>query len=184
RLITAGHCVRDSGSPNSWSQNGFAVGGGYRYTYGSGGDYGIITVDDSTFWASRGWVYVRQSAAVNGSPGTTENPQYPINGESQYSSTASTYLCHTGQTIGTRCGPKSGSNVTAGYPDATVSGLARFDAPVCRGDSGGPVYVQNAAYGVVSGGQTNATTPDCFTTTLFQGIGAIKSAYNLTLLHN
>lgn len=192
RLITAGHCIKNYGTTNTWSERqtdniNHAVGPGYKYTYGTAGDYGIITINDpsSTGWDPRGWVYVRASS---GTPSTSEDAQYYISGEGTYTTVPGSYLCHTGYGMttygysGTACGPLSGNMQSVRYVDGTlVNNLSRFNATNCPGDSGGPVYIGHTAYGIVSG---TDVTSGCGTVVYYQEISGVLSGFNMTLRHN
>jgi secreted trypsin-like serine protease len=50
---------------------------------------------------------------------------------------------------------------------------------VCKGDSGGPVYVKHVAYGLVSGGLLSG---NCGNTMYYQGVKGAANAMNVNVL--
>lgn len=191
-IITAGHCAYfNGGNGTIWNSvftdgNGHNVGPMHSWIYGSAGDMAVIAIPSTRLPAltPRPWVNVR---AWPGVYPTTENESYVINGIGSSGSipNAGNYLCHTGKTIGTRCGAFNRGNVTKTYSNApkagttTVNGLAAVNAVACQGDSGGPVYVGGLAFGVLSGGDGNSSgyvdNKYCTTGFLYQGMAAINT---------
>ena len=190
-IITAGHCARFNGGTGAAWNTVYADGVGHTFgtmhswVYGSSGDMGVIAIDPIKLPAltPRPWVNMRASGGAYPSP---ENESYVISGTGSSSSipNSGNYLCHTGKTIGTRCGPFSQGGVTKTYsnPDGTtttVNGLGVVNAVGCVGDSGGPVFVGNLAFGVLSGGHGGdsgfVNGKRCTTGFAYQGITAINN---------
>ena len=88
---------------------------------------------------------------------TTYNEWYDITSVGPTNPSAGIYLCKSGKFTKTECSQtysKSGNFIKMKINDFAVA--------VCHGDSGGPVFVSNKAYGivksiVVSGSETRAT---------------------------
>jgi streptogrisin C len=184
-VLTAGHCLRNSTTTwETYDDNWARVDIGERHNrvFGAGGDMGIIRVDDPGYWQPKGWVY------VSWSPGpypTTTNAEYTIGGTGYSSAIVGEYLCKTGQTTYTNCGEVKALNQTVHYGgsvDVTVHGLGRVDMLTCKGDSGGPLYVQHVAYGVVSGVRLWPNSDKCGDITWYQGINGALDAMNVHLL--
>jgi hypothetical protein len=147
-MITAGHCTGTSmyqkkSTTGSWVKVGTRHANSY---WDSTGDAALYTVDSNLDWDPRGWVYVRQSTHTDPVLSTTENASYPI--QSFGPAGTGAYVCHTGVTIGTRCGEVLSGTWTGTYGSKTVSNLARVRYTNCEGDSGGPVYRANKAHGI------------------------------------
>lgn len=76
----------------------------------------------------------------------------------------------------------------------TVNNLGRIGVAVCRGMSGGPVYVARLGFGIVvaGGGSTFSTNWDtwivpttnstCRGNLLYQGLNQVLNDFNLTLM--
>lgn len=147
-MITAGHCTGTTYYQKKSTQGVFVkIGNRHANSYfDSTGDAALYTIDSNTEWTPRGWVYVRPSTHSDPALSTTENASYAI----LRGSTAGTgaYVCHTGATIGTRCGEVLDGTFTGTYDGKTVNNLARVRFTNCQGDSGGPVYRSNTAYGI------------------------------------
>lgn len=155
-FITAGHCTSSTWygrfvSDGAWRKIGTRHVNSY---YGSNGDASLITVDSNATWAPQGIVYVRPSA---GAYPTTENASYSI--KALGAANVGDYVCHTGATLGTRCGKVEAASTSTTYKDGvTVGNLARVKYTACQGDSGGPVYRSNTAFGIHSGSLDDAGT--------------------------
>lgn len=145
--MTAGHCNVNPGA--TWSTR-FAnrephnIGPFHRSAYGPTGDGGIIRVSNPSGWRSRAWVLVTSG------PDTTANANYPIRADGN--SSVGQRVCVTGAQFGrTDCGTVTAVNVTADFGDAVISGLVEASICAIPGDSGGPVFAHNTAYGLLIG---------------------------------
>lgn len=169
-------------------------------------DAGIITVDNPSGWQPAPIVLVR--ATVDDGRTTTYNEVYPIRFvRSSANLPADRYLCSTGasgaRTTGTaiswtRCGRyHSGGHTGSPIPPSQVGtqNLGRVDFDSCGGDSGGPVYAQNAAYGLVTNASSDGymrdvnygffTIPDVVCGSghsFYQGIIGAQDAMNVDTL--
>jgi streptogrisin C len=182
-VLTAGHCVDDGGTKHTHLANldEVDIGPVHNYTFGPGGDMGIIRILDTGYWDPKAWVYV---TASNGGYPTTKNESYTISGTGYSSALIGEYLCKTGKTSGTTCGKVEAIGVTVNYSASgvTVHGLGRAKIHTCKGDSGGPLYVQHIAYGLVSGITLYPGDTQCGGTTYYQGVKGAADAMNVFLL--
>lgn len=181
--FTAGHCVagRSSGTvyytrfPNNEIHN---IGPAHNGVFGLNGDVAIIRVVNETGWQSRGLVYVLASGANGGAAGTTYYPDYPISADA--GSSMNIRVCKSGAVGGTSCGLVTDLGVTVTYPNegVTVRNLDQANYCTSLGDSGGPIYAQRTAYGLVSG-RSRATTP-CIS--FYQRIRGAESLMNVNVV--
>lgn len=179
-ILTAGHCIKDTaGSTASWytrfaDNSPHNIGPNHKYVYGSTGDSGILSITNPS-----GWNPTRNIAnwgcCLNGFI-TGTNHNYGILGTS--GSTVGMMLCYSGGTSGTGCGKVTQLGYTT--PNG-VGGLGVFDADTpCEGpgDSGGPVFANNYAYGIVHG-STSIISGEC--QKLYQGITDALDDMNVNL---
>ncbi|MDG4770091.1 S1 family peptidase [Solwaraspora sp. WMMD792] len=181
--FTAGHCVDDRPSgtvyytrfPNNEIHN---IGPAHNEVFGLDGDAAIIRVVNETGWQSRGLVYVLASAANGGAAGTTYYPDYPISADG--GSSMNMRVCKSGAVGGTSCGLVTDLGVTVTYTDegVTVRHLGEANYCTSRGDSGGPIYAQRTAYGLVSG-RSSGTSP-CVS--FYQGIRGAENLLNVNVV--
>lgn len=151
-VLTAGHCVANSGAFNWDSFTAIPEEG--RQPLGHVDAYSFPTHDyaainaNGTYWDKASWPTVVAKWGVN--------QEYQIKNES--SSYVGEYVCHVGQQSGLSCGAVTGTHITepvedeAGNVVGYVSNLTRFEH-ICTigGDSGGPVFAGNIALGLYSG---------------------------------
>lgn len=175
-MLTAGHCLYYAGF-NPWqywltkNSNGSnrTFGGAVQYWWygGSAGrDFALISVDNAA-----------------------ENPQPTIFADSSGRSITGTstavvglYLCKSGQTTGYRCGNVTSTSVTVSYTDGvTLRDMIRADIYTCKGDSGGPVFANFSAYGLLSGASMNISS-SCGDTAYIAKIGSALSTAGVSLL--
>lgn len=157
--MTAGHCVVAgysawyiAGNP---SYTNYSIGNPQLYYNDGGGatrrDFALLRFD-ATPAPSNTRVLVQASSG--GTP-TTLNISYPISATGEMITNG--YYCKTGQFTGTECSRKVSRtyNVDRLYNPEVA-------AVVCVGDSGGPVYKNNTAYGIIhaldNGGTENRLT--------------------------
>jgi len=145
--FTAGHCWDEGGGEFDTrlaSGDIRRVGKRHNSHFNTPGDIAIVRMSED-YWSPAARVFVR------GGQDTTRNKFYPIR-DDQYAA-QNDRVCMSGRTTGTDCGYVSSVNTTHCYGGACVLYLLR--ATYCRsgGDSGGPVYAMNVAYGIhVAGG--------------------------------
>ena len=158
--ITAGHCLRGRNLQNATSR--FASGAGphiigpaRRYVFDTRGDAGAIQITNHTGWKPQARIFVSASGDSPGVPGTVRNELYPIRRDGL--SSVGLRICKRGYNDGTDCGRVTGLNASIEYRDkgVTVRGLATADYCSVSGDSGGPVFAGNTAYGIHSGYYAN-----------------------------
>lgn len=187
-LLTAGHCMNDGATWYEKFQSDLIwhkIGSRWNSYFGSTGDAAIVTVDNVSGWSPQGIVYVRASS---GAYPTTENPTYSI----KYTGTANVgdYVCHTGATIGTRCGQVQVAQTSETLDGTSVGNLAQVGYTSCRGDSGGPTYRANTAYGIFVGLTSdagvvvgpNGAAQTCGYTSWYSLIGPIMSNLHVNVL--
>jgi hypothetical protein len=180
-VLTAGHCAAaDAGTWQHDFANGVShnIGVRHNWIFGESGDMAIVTINNAPGWSPQPWVTV---TAQNGAYPTVANNQYEIKKVSTSGDMIGEYECKTGQTDGTRCGKIEALGVTVSYSNGpTVKNLGRANIHVCKGDSGGPVFVKHRAYGLVSG--TKLNSPDCGDTMFYQGVKVAAASMNVNLL--
>lgn len=167
-VMTSGHCLTPVDGAKwytRFSSDGYvhAVGNGStfsRYNDASG-DAGLIGLDNPAGYDPR-------NTLINyGNAQTQFGEAYPITARS--GSAPGMTLCFTGAVSQTRCGTVAYLNATS---STGVGGLGALYACGARGDSGGPVFASNTAYGLVQGGDTDQQGR-CIT--YYQGILAAES---------
>jgi hypothetical protein len=165
--ITAGHCLR---VPNGFvTTSQFAgvtgpqiIGPARNSVFGRPGDAAIIEITNHAVWKPQARLYVTAAPASGGVDGMVRNELYPImrDGLNQ----EGLRVCKRGYAGGTSCGRVQALGITVNYRNAdgsttTVGGLAQANYCTTPGDSGGPVFAGNTAYGIVSGhGATTCTS--------------------------
>jgi streptogrisin D len=133
RVLTAGHCTQ--GLPNWYV--GTATGPFLGPSIGSsfpGNDFGLIRNDG-------GIPLPRSVNLYNGSSQVVSNGGDPYVGRS---------VCKSGFKTHLTCGTINANNVTVSNSQGTVTGLARSNACVLSGDSGGPWFQGNTGVGLTS----------------------------------
>jgi Trypsin len=192
-LMTAGHCgyYHQPYQNDPWWQyfyNGerHDIGPMHHWVFDTSGDAAIVAVDNETGWRPRAWVYVESWTGLPGVGGTIRNPEYPIYDDGS-GLPEGTRLCKTGATTITNCGLITRLDVTVSYRDKlnpevfhTVKHLGQANFCVKEGDSGGPVYAVNVAYGLVSGFQSNIL--ECIS--FYQGVRAAKILLGVNVSHD
>lgn len=138
-VLTAGHCVKQSGI---MSRNGLQIGATRTANY-PGNDFGTFWNSYPSYWQPTASVYL------------WNNTYLTVHGF--YSSVAvGTQVCKSGRTTGWTCGAVTANNQTVTYTGGiVVSGLVRHNACVEPGDSGGAnVTPSGYALGMTSGAST------------------------------
>lgn len=135
-VLTAGHCVKQSGI---MSRNGLQIGATRTANY-PGTDYGTFWNSYPSYWVPSASVYLYNNSylTVRGS----------------YSSVpVGTAICKSGRTTGWTCGKVTAVNQTVTYTGGyVINGLVRHNACVEGGDSGGAnVTPAGYAVGLTSG---------------------------------
>lgn len=170
-MITAGHCpagtwysTKPAGSPTPGT---YVIGPRHSSHIGIFGDFGLVAINNPLGWMPQPWVVVLASAH------TTANHEYKI--KSDQSSYVGLSVCKTGATTGTTCGNVTQVGWSGNYSTGEfVGNLARVDYCSAPGDSGGPVYRLNGAYGIHV-----ASFSAC--DGLYSSIGAAQAQLNVSL---
>jgi hypothetical protein len=178
--FTAGHCIAEGGFTGTWSTE-FAdhsihvIGPVHNYIDGPSGDVAILAINNPTGWSPQGWVYVTANPGV-----TTLNERYPITSV-QYS-TQGARVCKSGAAYGeTTCGKVTALGVSYTFVQlnglVTVNNLGEADFCGKAGDSGGPVFAANQAFGLVVG-ERGTNSCDIF----YQGIKGASNTMNVDVV--
>jgi streptogrisin D len=136
-VLTAGHCTTHDPGVSDWYNGadeyfGYDAGGRFPGT-----DYGLIKHNNASV-SKPGNVFWHGSGNVT----DITHSRDPGVGEA---------VCMSGYRSGVECGTVWELNVTAHYPEGDVHGLFRTDICTQDGDSGGPVFHNDAALGINSG---------------------------------
>jgi streptogrisin C len=183
-VLTAGHCLTEAGfdpwqmwwtrsANGSWRQFGGSVQG--AWVGGGRGDYGVISIDNLAVENPQPWIYYKSAY-----------PSYPIKkmaaAPTSVASMFGAYLCTTGQKSGLQCGMVVGAKQTLTYTTGvTVSGMVVATNKMCRGDTGGPVYANNIAYGITSATWLVPNT-QCGNAVIFSPVAKAASDLNVQLM--
>jgi streptogrisin D len=137
KALTAGHCTQSVGiwrKQNNGQLIGPSIGTNFPVR-----DFGLIRNDgdmvqfgDITVYESGGFLDITGVAI-------------PASGQ---------IVCKSGVTTHVTCGQVLRTNVTVSFPQGTVFNLIETNLCVQPGDSGGPLYIANAALGLTSGATT------------------------------
>ncbi|WP_225836210.1 S1 family peptidase [Streptomyces sp. NK08204] len=142
-FLTAGHCTNTSGT--DWRKSdGTYIGYTTGHNVANGNDFGLVRAYNAN---------VTYYGNVEGANGVSQDITY-----SRDSKVYET-VCASGYRSGYGCGELGLKNQTINYTDGmTVTGMDV--ASICRnhGDSGGPLYAQDAALGLLSGSNDS----ECF----------------------
>jgi hypothetical protein len=174
-VLTAGHCLV-SGGTDTWSSRDtsltlHSIGRRHSWTFGSGGDYGIIGMS-TTYWSTSPYVVYDTTGGYNYA--------YHIYGaNTSYRGMA---ICSSGKRLlsnghHTDCGTVTDLNVSVNSGGTVVLHLGR--ANTCTGldgNSGGPFFVSGYAYGLLQG-----NTPGNVCDVYYQGVSAALSGSNVHL---
>lgn len=176
--FTAGHCLDGSASTvySTQFRDGSVhnIGPRHNFVYGTNGDAGIIRVTNEAGWRARAWVYVLASTGNDGVSGTAYDAEYPIWGDG--ASSLNMRICKSGVSPDrTSCGRVKELGLTITYTSGvTVRGLARTSYCSLGGDSGGPVYAGNTAYGIHVAGADGCVA-------YYQGIRGAENLMNVNV---
>lgn len=162
-ILTAGHCG-PVGTP--WAADGAGaqpLGSTVSDTFPGNGDFSLIRVDGGG---------VDQPSAVDLGGGSTQQitrAAEAVVGEQ---------VTRSGSTSGVHSGRVTALDATVNYPEGTVTGLIQTDVCAEPGDSGGPLFDQDAAIGLTSGGDGDCTVGG---TTFFQPVTTALQALGVRI---
>ncbi|WP_377269424.1 S1 family peptidase [Peterkaempfera sp. SMS 1(5)a] len=162
-ILTAGHCG-PVGSP--WAADAAdaqPLGSTVSDTFPGSGDFSLIRIDSAG---------VDQPSAVdlgNGSLQQITHAADAVVGEP---------VTRSGSTSGVHSGRVTALDATVNYPEGTVTGLIQTDVCAEPGDSGGPLFDQDAAIGLTSGGDGDCTVGG---TTFFQPVTTALQALGVQI---
>jgi hypothetical protein len=161
-VLTAGHCIANSGLTALWSHHGNDIGRASRAAPENGlnADAGAIALGET---APTNLVYATSSTDVRNVTGLAPNA----------SQTVGSIVCRSGGASGWRCGKVVAADVEARISGKVVRHTWWTDFPSAFGDSGAPVLdTQSRAAGIVI-----ATTS---TQTLYSTVEGIAAALTLS----
>jgi hypothetical protein len=189
-MMTAGHCIVDEGGSNvpwimfnsSNTAEGIGNSGGFVYgekykNPGGTGDSGAIAINPTSYWHTglNAYAYAYTYAEEYPTLGVAE-PYVGLG------------VCHLGISTpnngsGTNCGEVLLMHATVTYSEGnTLNNMAKSSACSHPGDSGGPFYASNYAYGTTSGGSSCAEEGGFNSgTTYFETAGNIQYEEGVTL---
>jgi streptogrisin D len=161
-FITAGHCVSSVGTTVYADAAHTVVLGTVTSISYPAGDYAIVRYTNSA---------ISHPSSVNLYPG------------SQSIGSVGTALVgqvvrRSGATTGVRTGTVTAVNVTIAFPEGTITGLIRTNICAEGGDSGGPLFSNTVALGILISGSGNCTTGG---TTYYRPVREVFAAYGLTV---
>ncbi|MFF4649781.1 S1 family peptidase [Streptomyces sp. NPDC001380] len=162
-VLTAGHCG-PVGTP--WAADAAGtrpIGATVKDTFPGNGDFSLIQVQGGG---------VDQPGAVdlgNGSLQPVTRAAEAVVGEQ---------VTRSGSTTGVHSGRVTALDATVNYPEGTVTGLIQTDVCAEPGDSGGPLFDQDAAVGLTSGGDGDCTAGG---TTFFQPVTTALQALGVQI---
>ncbi|MEU7476511.1 S1 family peptidase [Lentzea sp. NPDC042327] len=139
-LLTAGHC---GNLTSTWSTSGGQVVASRTGTSFPGNDYALFRYTSGISRPGSVNLY-------NGSQRDIARAGDPVVGQT---------VGRSGSTTGFHRGKVTGLNVTVNYADGTtVTGMIATTVCVEGGDSGGPLFADNTALGLTSGGSGNCAS--------------------------
>jgi streptogrisin D len=161
-ILTAGHCG-PVGSPWFGDTQGSSPVGATVATDFPGSDFSLVQYQNSS---------ADRTSAVNVGGGRAVR----ITGAADPA--VGQRVSRSGSTTGLRSGEVTGLNATVNYPEGSVSGLIQTSVCAEPGDSGGPLFSQNTALGLTSGGSGNCASGG---TTFFQPVTKALSALGVSI---
>ncbi|MBQ1017704.1 S1 family peptidase [Micromonospora sp. D93] len=162
-IITAGHCTQ--GYPHWTLPNGQDVGPSLESNYPEN-DFGLIWMNGSSVWAT-------------GTINLWNNTSRSIHGWATAVSGLS--VCNSGRTTGFRCGSVLRTNVTVNGTGGTVRQMVETNICTLGGDSGGPLFATNTAYGLNSHANRNGSQCNSTPRTWHQPVGEAINAYQVVI---
>jgi len=197
-ILTAGHCGVKGQEWRTWmpkTQAIHVIGSMHNRFFSGVGDAAIVAVNNLAGWRPTNAVVVWSSGESwfpHPTRTTQHNDLYRITRVGSVPAVGS-YLCSTGMVTRTRCGQVQALGQTLTYDGQTVAGLGKVAMASCKGDSGGPVYVDGAGYGLfvaISGSQVDNSfvqpwgstwTTKCAATSYYQGLVGAQNTLNVSI---
>lgn len=130
-LITAGHCLNDSGLGATWKHNGVAIGTGYSFAFfnGANADAGAIHASES---GARNIVYASSNTDIRSMTGTLSNASQPVGG----------LICKSGESsVGWKCNTVLQTNQDISNSGTLIHHAWRQSLVGIGGDSGGSMLL-------------------------------------------
>ncbi len=158
-FVTAGHCGNISTTFYSNSSHTTVLGTRQGSSF-PGNDYAAIRYTNTTITKTGGVDLYSGTRDITGSA----NP------------TVGQAVQRSGRTTHVHSGTVTGLNATVNYAEGTVRGMIRTNVCAEGGDSGGPLFANNTALGLTSGGSGNCSSGG---TTFFQPVVEALNAFGL-----
>ncbi|MDX8141798.1 S1 family peptidase [Lentzea sp. BCCO 10_0061] len=159
-LLTAGHC---GNLTSTWSTSGGQVIASRTGTSFPGNDYALFQYTSDISRPGEVNLY-------NGTRRSIDSAGNPVVGQT---------VGRSGSTTGFHRGKVTGLNVTVNYVDGTtVTGMIATTVCVQGGDSGGPLFANNTALGLTSGGSGDCTSGG---RSFYQPVTEALNAYGVTV---
>ena len=138
-MMTAGHCLQDSGLAPNWTHHGVVIGHGAfeQYYNGTNADIGAINATES---GAKNQVYANSPTDIRSITGHLLISQQPVGAT----------ICRSGASSGYRCGQVAQTNVDTWVGPYLVHHMWVTDYPSSGGDSGGSMINGFNAAGIFS----------------------------------
>ena len=138
-LMTAGHCIQDSGLSATWYHHGAAIGTGYVYDYmnNANADAGSIVASES---GARNRAYATSATDIRSMTSALSNASQPVGG----------LICRSGATSGYDCGYVTSTNRDVYLGPYLVHHMWETGYSSAGGDSGAPMMVDYSWAGIFS----------------------------------
>ncbi|HEX8103524.1 MAG TPA: DNRLRE domain-containing protein [Solirubrobacteraceae bacterium] len=189
-LLTAGHCGQESFDTLSSNGSIHRIGNVHKSVYGADGDAEIIEITGESYDTDYTNAVLVTKSGERGAPGarTARDSAYRIFGRGK--SSTGRVLCLTGEKTGSHCGEVRALDQLVreseeGEPDTLVGHMGLLNRcakkkvapndPTDLGDSGGPVFRENKAYGILSGQSRGRRC-----TLAYQGMAGVKDLLHVT----
>ena len=167
-MLTAGHCLADTGLSATWYHHGSAIGKGYTHGYfeGSMADAGAIMWSES---GARNRVYASSKSDIRNITGSRSNSAQAVG----------VAVCRSGQTSGWKCGQITATEVSTRVDGVLILHTWWTDFTSAGGDSKGAMMNNGTlAMGVASAMTSSQTVYSTIAYTQ-QGIG-VRPCYTAT----
>lgn len=174
-LLSAGHCgVVDSPVVHA----GFPMGVVAYSQFSGNNDSLFVDQVDGYLFGVRGWVWE--------DPGFERKPILSV--AAAAGGAVGDPVCHSGKTRGHRCGVIKNRGVSVSVGGVTLTDMMIDDICSLPGDSGGPVYFNSRAHGIISASNyQGGSVPRCHDTnpiSVYSKITNVEAAHGVRVIFN